>query len=163
MNNIKYCKKCKKLVFGDTQICECGKKLSGNAKSDDIVYVCDIKEFDKELVENALTKKDIPYSVTISKNKTESMWGMIKGDHCVFVPAGFLKSTIDALEGTVFDEKPDFYEKLDFPDKPEWEEMPPVKRRAVQVLSAIAFIFVVYLCAAGVDAVAAFITRLFEG
>ena len=58
---------------------------------------------------------------------------------------------------------PDFYEKLDFPDKPEWEEMPPVKRRAVQVLSAIAFIFVVYLCAAGVDAVAAFITRLFEG
>ena len=160
---MKYCKKCKKLVFDDTEKCDCGKKLNENAKSEDIIYLTDIKEYDKEIVENALKKKNIPYSVTLSKNRTQPFMDIVKGDYSVFVPAGFLKQTIDALEGIAFEKKPDYYDKLDFPEEPEWEEMSPVKRKAVQVLSALFFIFLIFLCVTGVDAITAFITKLFGG
>ena len=52
----------------------------------------------------------------------------------------------------------DYYDKLDLPDEPEWEEMSPTKRRIVKVLSVVGFMVIVYLCMAVVDIIAALVS-----
>ena len=84
--------------------------------------------------------------------------GVENGNYVYYVPISFLKKAIDALVGISAMELPDYYDKLDLPDEPEWEEMSPTKRRIVKVLSVVGFMVIVYLCMAVVDIIAALVS-----
>ena len=160
---MKYCSKCKKIVFSEDNSCECGKKLLKDNKIDfnQPVQLIAVDEVNKDIVEHTLVKEKIPYSERVV-SKVMPVLGVENGQHIYYVPISFLKKAIDALNGVSAMEKPDYYGSLDLPEEPEWEEMSPVKRNAVRVLSAIGFIVLVFICVAGVDLIANFLTSFFK-
>ncbi len=156
---MKYCSKCKKLVFSDDTKCECKGKLTEKIDLNMPVQLTAVSDVNKEIVKSALCKGKIPYSTT-TVSKITPVLGVEDGFEVFYVPISFLKKGIDALVGVSAMEIPDYYDKLDLPDDPEWEEMSPFKRNAVRVLSAIGFIVLVWICVAGVDFVANLIVSL---
>lgn len=155
---MKYCKKCKRLVFNDTDICGCGKKLIDNPDAELPCELISVDETKCALIESTLTKAEIPYSDAAVK--VQMIFGAASGQHNFYVPIGFMKKAVDALAAVNAMELPKYYDEL--PDKPVWEEMSPAKRNVVRVLSVLLFAAVVYICSAGVDYAAAFITGLFR-
>ncbi len=152
---MKYCPKCKKIEFSENKLCELGHKLKSDADPQQPAALLTANEINKGIIEETLIKAQIPYSVQQTSKVTPVM-GVEDGSYIYYVPIGFVKKAIDALTGVSAMEIPDYYDKLDIPDEPVWEEMPPAKRRLVRALSVIGFIAVVYLCVAAVDFVAAF-------
>lgn len=158
---MKYCKKCKRLVFTEKDVCECGKKLIDNPDTDLPCTLMTSDETSCAAVEAALTKEEIPYSDVMS-DKVQPIFGAVSGQHTFYVPICFMKKAIDALVDVNVMEQPDYYYKLEISDEPVWEDMSPSKRNIVRVLSVIAFAAAVYLCVTGVDYAAAFIKGLFK-
>lgn len=156
---MKYCSKCKKLVFSDTTKCECKGKLSEKIDLNMPAQLVVASDMNKEIIKTALGKGKIPYS-TKTVSKVTPVWGVEDGAEVFYVPISFFKKGIDALVGVSAMEIPDYYDKLDLPEDPEWEEMSPLKRRLVKVFSALGFIVVVWICVVAVDLVANFLSNL---
>lgn len=150
---MKYCSKCKRLVFNDEKKCKCGGKLTEKIDLNQPAYLTAVDDTNKEIICAELERNKIPYSMgTVSK--VMPVYGVEDGQHIFYVPVSFMKKAIDTLTSISAMEQPDFYDKLDLPENPEWEEMSPVKRRLVQIFSVVGFIVLVWLCVAGVDFVA---------
>ncbi len=150
---MKYCSECKKIEFSENKNCSCGKKLVGKVDLNQPVKLVAVDELNKGIVEHTLVKAKIPYSEQLV-NKVSPVMGVDDGNYVYYVPLSFLKKAIDALSGVSAMQIPEYYDKLDLPDDPEWVEMSPAKRRIVKALSVIGFIVIVYLCVAAVDIVA---------
>ncbi len=156
---MKYCSRCRKIYFSEN-VCSCGKKLSEKIDLNQPVRLIAVDEVNKGIVENTLIKEKIPFSESVV-SKVTPMMGVEDGKYVYFVPISFLKKAIDALNGVSAMDIPDYYEKLDLPDEPEWEEMSPFKRNAVRILSVIGFIIIVFLCVSAVDLIANIFTTKF--
>ena len=154
---MKYCSKCKKIEFSENKNCDCGKKFTSKIDLNQPVKLIAAQESNKNIIEHTLVKAKIPYSEQVV-SKFSPVMGVEDGSYVYYVPLSFFKKGIDALSGVSAMEIPDYYDKLDLPDEPEWKEMSPAKRRAVKILSVIGFIVVVYLCVAAVDLLANFLT-----
>ena len=157
---MKYCKKCKQLICTDDVNCTCGKILTENLQTD---FPCELictDETNAVKIASLLTKSDVPYS-DILTDKVQMIWGNVSGKHTFYVPLCFLKKSVDALVSAGAMEMPPYYDKLEYYDDAQWEELSPRKRKVVKVLSVIAFVVIVYICVAGVDAAAIFIKELF--
>ena len=154
---MKYCSKCKKIEFSENKNCDCGKKLTNKIDLNQPVRLIAVEEVNKSIVEHTLVKAKIPYSEQVV-SKISPVMGVDDGSYVYYVPISFFKKGIDALSGVSAMEIPDYYDKLDLPDDPEWKEMSPTKRKIVKALSIIGFIVIVYLCVAAVDLVANFLT-----
>lgn len=150
---MKYCSKCKRLVFNDEKRCDCGGKLTEKLDFSKPAYLAAVSDVNKDIVCAELERNGIPYSVD-KVSKVTPVYGVEDGQYIFYVPVSFIKKGIDALTGISAMEQPDYYGKLELPENPEWEEMSPLKRRLVQVFSVVGFIVVVWLCVAGVDFVA---------
>ena len=152
-----YCPKCKKIDFSDNSTCSCGKKYQTITDYTQPVKLLAADDVNKGIIEQTLEKENIPYSQQAVSRITPIM-GVENGNYVYYVPISFLKKAIDALVGISAMELPDYYDKLDLPDEPEWEEMSPTKRRIVKVLSVVGFMVIVYLCMAVVDIIAALVS-----
>ena len=157
---MKYCKKCKQIKFTDDVNCSCGKKLIENVSLDAPCELLRTDETNSVKIDSVLAKSGVPYS-DVMTNKVQMLFGSVTGDHIFYVPICFLKKSIDSLVAVNAMEQPDYYDKIDLPDEPQWEELSLVKRNIVRALSIIGFAVLVYLCVAGVDTVAYFIKGLF--
>ena len=154
-NKMKYCKACKTVSFIDGEECVCGRKFAKIFDLNDPVVLTVADGEKRPDIESALQKAEIPYSVEEDRAYSPSV-GKISGAAAYLIPIGFLKKGLDAIG-----EKPDWYDKLDLPDDPEWEEMPKGKRTAIRVISFIAFLVLIWACVAGVDLIAGLFTKLF--
>lgn len=161
---MKYCSKCKKLIFSDDIKCSCGKKLTENPNDDVPVVLIVAESVDKERIKASLDDSDIPYSMQIQNDRTNvtSVPGIETAAYRFLVPLGFYKKAVDVLVGISAMELPEHYDDILTTDEPEWEEMSPTKRNVVRILSALGFIILVWLCVAGVDLIAELITSLFK-
>lgn len=161
---MKYCSKCKKIIFSDDNRCSCGKKLVDNPDGNSPVKLIVAATFDKDRIKAALDDSDIPYSMQIEKNRSNvtSVPGIETAEYSFFVPLGLYKKAIDTLVGISATELPDYYDKIEDSGEFEWEEMSPKKRNLVRFLSAIGFIILIWLCVAGVDFVAEVLIGLFK-
>ena len=158
---MKYCKKCKQIRFTEDERCICGKKLCDEFSMDLPCELIRTDETNSVNVCSILGKADVPYS-DVMINKVQMLFGSVTGDYIIYVPICFLKKSIDALVAVDSINKPDYYDKLDMQDEPQWKELSPVKRNIVRVLSIIAFAIMVYLCVTGVDTIAYYIKGLFR-
>lgn len=154
---MQYCSKCKKIEFSENKKCDCGKKFASKIDLNQPVKLITVDKVNKGIVEQTLVKAKIPYSEQVV-SKISPVMGVADGSYIYYVPISFFKKGIDALSSVSAMEIPEYYEKLDLPDEPEWKEMSPTKRRIVKILSIVGFIVVVYLCVAAVDLLANFLT-----
>ena len=154
---MKYCSKCKKIEFSENKNCDCGKKFTRKIDLNQPVKLIAVQEINKDIIERTLVKAKIPYSEQVV-SKISPVMGVDDGSYVYYVPLSFFKKGIDALSGVSAMEIPDYYDKLDLPDEPEWKEMSPTKRKVVKFLSIVGFIVIVYLCVAAVDILANFLT-----
>lgn len=159
--DMKYCSKCKRVFFTDNERCECGKKFRKKYDNDSPVALIADNGEKREAIAECLFKADIPYSITETSGYSASI-GRIGRDALFTIPLAFLKKGLDALEKAGLAEKPEWYDKLDLPDDPQWEEMPEGKRIVVKIVSILAFLVMIYLCVAGVDLIAAYVMDLFK-
>ncbi len=158
---MKYCKKCKRLNFTEDTLCTCGKKLIEDVKSDVPCELICADESDAVQIASSLNKADVPFSDVLT-DKVQMMFGSVSGKHTFYVPLCFYKKSIDTLASANNIEIPDYYDKILVSDDTQWEELPPLKRNIVRILSVIVFAVLVYLCVAGVDMAALFIKGLFR-
>lgn len=158
---MKYCKKCRRVIDTENDHCSCGNKLFEEIKYDCPCELISGNEASAAKAASLLTREGIPYSDVLT-DKVHMMFGSVSGNHTIYVPFCFLKKSFDILVSDGITETPSYYDKLSYYDDIEWKELSPLKRNAVKILSVIAFACLVYLCIAGVDAVALFIKGLFE-
>lgn len=153
---MKYCSKCKKLVFSDDEKCTCGKKLTDKIENDLPLCLVSANGVDKDRIKALLDENGIPNSMQFAKrqSKVTSVPGIETAEYTFYVPLGFYKKSIDLLVGTSDMELPDNYDLIPESDESQWEEMSPFKRNAVRLLSGLGFIVLVWLCVAGVDFIA---------
>lgn len=158
---MKYCSLCRRISFDDNEKCVCGRKFAKKYDFNDPAELITVPSDDQHRVESCLVKAKIPYSVQ-DDSQYAPVVGRLSGQVRFLVPISFLKKGLDALQENGISDKPDWYDKLDLPDDPQWEDMPEGKRRIVKAVSVIGFLVIIYLCVAGVDLAAAFITKLFQ-
>ncbi len=156
---MKYCAECKKVYFTDEERCECGSKFRKELDLEAPTELICVERGKSADIERCLVKAKIPYSINDGSLYSPSI-GKITGAVSFLVPLSFLKKGIGALLDVGLMQKPDWYEKLDLPDEPEWEEMPKGKRTAVRIISVLVFMIIIYLCVAGVDLIANLFTLL---
>ena len=156
-----YCAACKRVSFTEDARCECGHKYKKKLSFDEPVFLVKADGSDRRSFEKCLAKAEIPYSV-IEDGSYSPVVGKLSGDAAILVPLGFLKKGIDALVENGLMQRPEWYEKLELPDEPVWEEMSPVKRTTVRALSIVVFLFLIYLCVAGVDVIAQLFEKLWR-
>lgn len=161
---MKYCLNCKKIFFTDDKHCECGTKLIAKPDFDYPVSVSVVSGVDKDIVRSTLDNSKIPYSLQTVREKGLSVTvpGLETDSFDFLVPLKFYKKAIDALVGVSAIKEPDYYDKLDLPEAPEWEDMPSGKQTAIRIASAIGFIVIVWLCVAGVDLLAELLMGIFK-
>ena len=150
---MKYCSNCKKVFFSESDKCECGKKFARKLDLDSPVEVFRSSNDSTKAAERCLVDAQIPYSVSDGSGYSPSV-GKLEGEVALLIPLAFLKKAVNVLsQGGVMD-KPEWYDRLELPDDPEWKEMARGKQTAVRVASFIAFLFLIYLCVSGVDLLA---------
>ena len=146
---MKYCNSCKSVSFSEGERCGCGKRFAKKFENDVPVKLVDVDSTKSEQTERCLSKAEIPYSMIDNSGYSPAV-GKLQGDITFLVPISFLKTAISVMSDSGLMEKPEWFEKLP-ESEPIWEEMPEGKARAVRILSIIGFLFLIYLCVAGVD------------
>ena len=163
---MKYCKKCKRTYSDNAGKCEnCGKPLFELDDDNTPVYLLSASGFERERIMTALVSNGIPCDSRINKDdvpSAEIITGVDNAIEDILVPASAYEKAYEICVGigaVKLDGETTIVEEQ---RSEEFEEMPPKKRTAVKILSAILFIIIVALVIFGTDAITGFIKGLFN-
>lgn len=163
-----YCNSCHRL-FQDEQTCPFCKKQTLTEKLDihKPVTVVSAYGIERDRITAALEDSDIPYATRAERKESsaKAVTGLDNAKYRIEVPYSYYNKAMEVLVGINAvnpEEYPDSEIEVDSNDssaEDEFEDMPPAKRNAVRIISALLFILVVALVIFGVD----FITGMIKG
>lgn len=166
-----YCNSCHRL-FEDEQTCPfCkNKPLTKNIDINKPVTVVSAYGIERDRITAALEDSGIPYATRAERREVtaNAVTGLDTAKYRIEVPYSYYKKAMEVLIG-INAVNPEQYSEDDVDQSAdgesaaddEFEDMPPSKRTAVRIISALLFILVAALVIFGTDFIAGIIKGLF--